>query len=50
MLPSEANPWMATSELPDNVTKATIATVPPMTAIAPVPMPIWAISRRVSLR
>ncbi len=50
MLPSDAKPWMATSELPDNVTKPTIATVPPMTAMAPVPMPIWAISRSVSLR
>ncbi len=50
MLPSDAKPWMATSELPDSVTNPTIATVPPMTAMAPVPMPIWAISRSVSLR
>ena len=50
MLPSDAKPWMATSDDPDSVTKPTIATVPPMTAIAPVPMPISAISRSVSLR
>jgi hypothetical protein len=50
IFPRDANPWMATRELPDSVTKATIATVPPTTAMAPVPMPIWAISRSVSLR
>ena len=50
MLPSDAKPWMAISEPPDRVTKPTIATVPPMTAIAPVPMPISAMSRSVSLR
>ena len=50
MLPRDAKPWMATSDEPDSVTKPTIATVPPMTAIAPVPMPISAISRSVSLR
>ena len=50
MLPSDAKPWMAISELPDSVTKPMIATVPPMTAIAPVPMPISAVSRSVSLR
>ena len=50
MLPSEAKPWMAISEPPDSVTKPTIATVPPMTAMAPVPMPISAISRSISLR
>ena len=50
MLPSDAKPWMAISEPPDSVTKPTIAAVPPTTAIAPVPMPIWAISRSVSLR
>ena len=50
MLPSDANPWMAISELPDSVTNPMIATVPPMMAIAPVPMPISAMSRSVSLR
>ena len=50
MLPSEAKPWMAISEPPERVTKPTMATVPPMTAIAPVPMPISAISRSISLR
>jgi hypothetical protein len=50
MLPSDANPWIATSDEPDRLTKPTIAEVPPMTAIAPVPMPISAISRSVSLR
>ncbi len=50
MLPSDAKPWIATSEDPDSVTNPTIATVPPITAIAPVPMPISAISRSVSLR
>ena len=50
MLPSDAKPWMAISEPPDSVTKPTIAAVPPTTAIAPVPMPIWAINRSVSLR
>jgi hypothetical protein len=50
MLPSDAKPWMAISEPPDRVTKPTIATVPPITAIAPVPMPISAIRRSISLR
>src|SRR5882757_1684509 len=50
MLPSDENPWIAISEPPDNVTKPTIATVPPITAMAPVPIPISAISRTVSLR
>ncbi len=50
MFPRDAKPWMAISELPESVTKPTIAAVPPTTAIAPVPMPIWAISRRISLR
>ncbi|AFE11533.1 hypothetical protein MRGA423_01095 [Mycobacterium tuberculosis RGTB423] len=31
MLPSDAKPWIATSELPDSVTKPTMATVPPTT-------------------
>ena len=38
------------SEPPDRVTKPTMAMVPPMTAIAPVPIPISAISRRVARR
>ena len=50
MLPSEAKPWIAISEPADRVTKPMIATVPPMTAMAPVPMPISAISRSTSLR
>jgi hypothetical protein len=50
ILPREAKPWIATSDDPDRVTKPTMATVPPMTAMAPVPMPISAISRSVSLR
>lgn len=50
MLPSEAKPWMAISEPADSVTKPMIATVPPMTAIAPVPMPISATSRNDSRR
>ncbi|COW07161.1 Uncharacterised protein [Mycobacterium tuberculosis] len=50
MLPSDAKPWMAISEPPDSVTKPMIATVPPTTAIAPVPIPISATMRSVSRR
>ncbi|AMC49179.1 Uncharacterised protein [Mycobacterium tuberculosis] len=50
MLPSDAKPWMAISEPPDSVTKPMIATVPPTTAIAPVPIPISATRRSVSRR
>jgi hypothetical protein len=49
ILPSDAKPWMAISEPPASVTKPMIAAVPPMTAIAPVPMPTSAIKRRISL-
>jgi hypothetical protein len=41
---------MAISEPPESVTKPTMATVPPMTAMAPVPMPISATRRSISLR
>ena len=41
---------MAISEPPERVTNPTIAMVAPITAMAPVPMPISAMSRGVSLR
>src|SRR5271155_4859328 len=50
MWPNDAKPWIATSEPADIVTKPMITAVPPITAIAPVPMPTSAISRRFSWR
>ena len=50
ILPREAKPWIAISDPAESVTKPTIATVPPTTAMAPAPMPISAIRRTISLR